>query len=165
MRKGGGKAKGSEFERTVCKQLSLWLSNGVQEDALWRSAMSGGRSTVAARKGKRLAAQAGDLSSIHPCSQLFIDRYYVECKAYRDLCFAGLLTNKGHLAKFWAETIRQATHYEKSPMLIAKQNQYPAIVCTTEEGALLHRPVLIVPNISLYAVLLSDFVKDALRPT
>jgi hypothetical protein len=53
MRKGGGKQKGSQFERDVCRELSLWVSHGKQEDVYWRSAMSGGRSTVAALKGAR----------------------------------------------------------------------------------------------------------------
>jgi len=47
MRKGGGKAKGASFERDICRRLSLWVSAGKQEDVFWRSAMSGGRSTVA----------------------------------------------------------------------------------------------------------------------
>ena len=52
--------------------------------------MSGGRSTVAAAKGKRLAAQAGDISCIHPIGQPFIDQFMVECKSYRDLAIRGV---------------------------------------------------------------------------
>ena len=55
MRKGGGKAKGSSFERLICKELSLWITGGEHQDVFWRSAMSGGRSTVAMKKGDKLA--------------------------------------------------------------------------------------------------------------
>ena len=49
MRKGGGKEKGSSFERLVCKRMSMWLSKGERDDLFWRSAMSGGRATVQLR--------------------------------------------------------------------------------------------------------------------
>ena len=48
---GYGKQKGGEYERTVCKKLSLWVSNGTRDDIFWRSAMSGGRATLQRKKG------------------------------------------------------------------------------------------------------------------
>lgn len=41
-----GKGKGSAFERDVCKRLSVWWTGDPKGDCFWRSAMSGGRSTV-----------------------------------------------------------------------------------------------------------------------
>lgn len=41
-----GKGKGSAFEREVCKKLSVWWTGDENGDCFWRSAMSGGRSTV-----------------------------------------------------------------------------------------------------------------------
>ena len=38
MRKGGGKGKGGNFEREICKALSLWVSKGLNVDLYWRSA-------------------------------------------------------------------------------------------------------------------------------
>lgn len=169
MRRGGGKSKGAGWERECCKLLSLWLSGGEQEDVLWRSAISGGRSTVAFSKGKRLAAQAGDISCIHPIGHKFIDLFMVENKFYRDLQYKGLLTGKGHLIEFWAEAKKQATRYDKQPLLIAKQNQLPATACLSAKGCLqleLKRTdaMILAPKLDLRIYLLDDFLKKAMPP-
>lgn len=167
MRPGGGKSKGAAFERGVCVALSLWMSHNKSEDLYWRSSMSGGRSTVAARKGKRLAAQAGDISCIHASGSPFTDNFYVECKSYRDLNFIGLLTGKGKLIEFWEETKRQAEHYGKWPLLIAKQNQQPIVACLDQNGAaaLQLRPHISVPAWHLRIVPFDCFLAEAVRPT
>jgi len=163
------KQKGASFEREVCKQLSLWVSYGKQEDVYWRSSMSGGRSTVAAAKGKRLAAQAGDISCIHPVGRPFADRFLIECKFYRDLGFQGLITGTGHLIDFWNETARQAEKYGRMPLLIAKQNRVPAMACLSNEGAvcldLERRALLIAQPQDLRIMPLFEFFKYAVRPT
>lgn len=134
MRKGGGKAKGAEFERQICKKLSLWVSEGKNEDCYWRSAMSGGRSTVAHTKGKKLGAQAGDISCIHPLGQPTAELFFFEAKFYRDLELLGLLKGKGKLVNFWKEAKKQAKNYGKIPFLIAKQNRIPTFVCLNRSG-------------------------------
>lgn len=166
MRVGGGKSKGSSFERLVCKELSLWISRGKNEDLYWRSAMSGGRSTVAARRGKRLASQAGDISCVHHTGSALTEKFLIECKSYRDLNFAALLKRKGKLAEFWLETRKQAVKYQKLPMLIAKQNQQPIIVCLSQEGqlALRLKAHILVPSMGLRIILWDNFLKTATRP-
>ena len=165
MRQGGGKSKGASFEREICKALSLWLSQNKQEDLLWRSAMSGGRATVARAKGKQLASQSGDISSIHPLGHAFINTFYVECKNYKDLNFVGLISKRGKLYEFWQETQAQAKSYQKQPILIAKQNQQPIIVCLTVTGintlSLKGRSSFI--SHGMYAVRFDDFIKWANR--
>jgi hypothetical protein len=165
VRRGGGKAKGASFERDVCKALSLWVSNGTQEDVYWRSAMSGGRSTVARAKGKRLAEQAGDITCIHRSGQSFADKFFMECKFYKDLQYTGLLTGKGNLVKFWSEASKQAKHYGKLPFMIAKQNQQPATVCLSREGMRLLDldPLISVPTLNLRIVLFDTFLQKAVR--
>jgi hypothetical protein len=126
---GAGKRKGSAFERDVCKDLSRWVSGGSKEDLFWRSAMSGGRATVGRRKGKDHARHAGDISATSPEGHVLTDRWYVECKFYKDLAIqSALLKGIGKLAQFWRETCEQATHYHRMPMLIAKENMSPTIV-------------------------------------
>lgn len=164
-----GKQKGSAFERLVCKQLSLWVSEGSQEDVFWRSAMSGGRSTVAFAKGKRLAQQAGDISCIHPIGQPFIDNFMVECKSYRDLQYEGLVSGKGTLANFWQICKTEAWKYNKRPLLIAKQNQQPSIACVDYFGLKMLnfgelQFDLASPKQNFYAVLFDSFLKSAKRP-
>lgn len=166
MRKGGGKAKGASFEREICKSLSLWVSKGTQEDVFWRSAMSGGRSTVAHARGKRLAAQAGDISCIHPIGAPFADKFFLECKAYKSLDFVGLLKGRGKLVEFWAEAVFQADRYGKLPLLIAKQNQQPIIACLSDGGLHISKHliprVLIAPKLHLHIVLFEDLLKHDL---
>jgi hypothetical protein len=165
MKPGGGKQKGGAFERRICRELSLWMSNGLHEDLYWRSAMSGGRSTVAAGKGKRLAAQAGDISCVNEAGHALTDKFLIECKTYRDLQFEGLIRGKGHLADFWSETIRAAERYNKYPMLIAKQNQQPAIICLNNEGRSYFCGgfQLYVPDMDLYGMLFSTWLEQARR--
>lgn len=54
-------AKGGEYERTICKLLSLWLTDGKDDDQLWRSSQSGGRATSRAKRGKGTKGHAGDV--------------------------------------------------------------------------------------------------------
>lgn len=129
--------------------------------------MSGGRSTVGHAKGKRLATQAGDISSISTISHKFIQTFLCECKFYKDLNFIGLLHNKGHLVEFWHEVKLQAKRYNKNPLLIAKQNRYPTVVCLDRAGyyglGLKGRAVFIIPKLGMRVVLFDDFLKHAVR--
>ena len=52
--------KGGDYERTVCKLLSEWLTHGRSDDELWRSSQSGGRATTRAKKGKKTKGHSGD---------------------------------------------------------------------------------------------------------
>ena len=165
MRRGGGKAKGAQFERDVCRDLSLWVSEGKQEDIFWRSAMSGGRSTIAAKRGKRLAAQAGDISCIHEMGMKFAAKFLIECKFYADLQYGGLMTGKGHLVEFWQETVTEAVRCEKFPLLIAKQNRISPMACLGSDGARLlgieYRALLIAPKQGLHIIPWHEFLAKA----
>jgi hypothetical protein len=124
VRPGGGKAKGSEFERDICKKLSRWVSHGEREDLFWRSAMSGGRATVGKKKGKDHAKHAGDISATHPLGHNLTDKFYIECKYYADLKFdSWILNGEGPLAGFWKVAREQAAEHKLLPMLIVKQNR------------------------------------------
>ncbi len=166
MRKGGSKQKGGSFERKIAVELSKWISSGEREDLLWRSSMSGGRATVARKSGKELQTQAGDLSAIHPLAQSFISRFYPEIKHYKNLQFDGIITGTGHLVRFWQSTVIEANSYKRSPILIAKQNQKPTIVCLQGLGlkmlALSQAQCIITsPRLGLYGLLFDDFIKLA----
>lgn len=168
MRKGGGKQKGASWERELCVLLSRWVSNNKQDDVFWRAAMSGGRATVAFKRGGQLNAQAGDISCVHPMGHKFASLFYVEAKHYADLNYVGLLTGKGHLIEFWDETRKQAKQYGKRPLLIAKQNRILPMVCLTYGGAeilkLEKRSLLIAPARNLRIIPLHEFLQSAARP-
>jgi len=129
MRKGGSKQKGAANERLVCRQLSLWVTNGKREDIFWRSAMSGGRATVAKRKGVHLAAQSGDISSIDKQGHPLTEDFYIETKHVRDIALDRfILTGTGPLMRYWQTACREARSYRKRPLLIIKQNLLPMIL-------------------------------------
>lgn len=162
MRKGGGKAKGSSFERQICKELSLWISGGEFADIFWRSAMSGGRSTVAMKKGTKLSAQAGDVSSIHSLGNEFIDRFMIEAKFYKTLNYESLIKGKGNLLAFWQRATHDAKLHGKKPLLIAKQNHFPIVVCLSKAGIRHFRITKIklkVYEADMYVILWDDFLK------
>lgn len=126
---GRGKKKGSKFERTICKQLSRWVSESNREDLFWRSAMSGGRATVAKKGNVLLRNLAGDITAVHAEGMSLTGRWYIECKFYASLSIESfLLSGKGKLDTFWQVALREAVQYRKRPLLIAKQNNTPAIV-------------------------------------
>lgn len=130
------KRKGSQFERDVCKSLSLWVSGGKDVDLFWRSAMSGGRATVQRKKGVAVR-QGGDICSVAPEGHVFTDRFYCECKSYKQLQIDRfIILGTGKLAAFWKETKKQAALHDKEPLLIAKQNGFPILVVSvTKEFA------------------------------
>src|SRR3990167_9949174 len=121
MRDGGGKQKGSNFEREICKKLSLWISHGGRDDIFWRSAMSGGRTTVGLKKGIKRTSQAGDISSIDPIGNKLTDKYVVECKFYKNMQLQSMLFGKpkeNSIYEFWITLNNQAKKAGKYPLLI-----------------------------------------------
>lgn len=127
------KQKGASFERDVCRRLSLWLSRGLRDDLLWRSAMSGGRATVQLKLGTKNLTQSGDVSAVGEGAFAFCERNFIEVKHYRDLGIGrSIVCGTGNLAKFWKIASREARKYGKHPMLVARQNLYPTIVLVDE---------------------------------
>lgn len=137
MRPGGGKQKGAQYERDVCVALSMWISAGSKKDLFWRSAMSGGRATVAFRKGDRLDAQAGDISTTSKEGHALTDHYYVECKRYADLNFGAFLTKGvGPLAKFWQVAVEEATKHNRIAMLIVREDRNDTLLMVPAQSML-----------------------------
>lgn len=127
MKQGGGKAKGTAFERGVCKDLSLWVSHGEDQDLFWRSSISGGRATVALRKGRAIKP-AGDICAVSPGGHRLTDRFFIECKFYRDLELRRFLIHAGRLWEFWEHCVKQALQHGRTPLLIARQNRFPTLL-------------------------------------
>ena len=131
MKAGGGKLKGAQFERDICKKLSTWVSNGKRDDVFWRSAMSGGRATVGQKTGIKRDSQVGDISSIDPLGTDLLKTFYIECKFYQDFHWAAyMLKQSGTLHKIWVDLCKRAFDpiVDKIPMLVGKQNKYPAFI-------------------------------------
>lgn len=121
-----GKIKGGNYERGVCRKLSLWISHGERDDLLWRSAMSGGRATIGLNKGLKRKAQVGDISAIDALADALLDVVSIECKNYKNLeIVSSIIRNNGLLYDFWFDHRRKCLQFGKHPLLIAKQNYYP----------------------------------------
>ncbi len=172
MRPGGGKAKGSGFEREVCTKLSLWISRGLRDDLLWRSAMSGGRASVKFKGGGRNTTQVGDISAIDPQGSRLTDRYVIECKFVKSLDLgAPLLAGRGNMVKFWEVLKDQSKNVRKHPILIARQNMMPPIVCLGVGALHLMRTsseiesIAIFPRHDMWLYWFDDFLMNARRPT
>lgn len=139
MKPGGGHAKGSEFERKVCKQLSRWLSNGKRDDLLWRTAMSGGRATIQLRRGIINRAQAGDVSAIDSAGERLTDLFILECKHVRSIDFLQTVAcRRGFLYKVWTGMLnteaKKPREERRQPMIIARQNGIRTVLVTTRHG-------------------------------
>lgn len=126
--------KGARFERMTCVALSLWVSGQTRDDLFWRSAMSGGRATLASRQGRRMRrAQCGDIVSLDEWGRPFLDRYFLECKFYEDLRLnATFWAQDGLLPALWDKPLKEALAHDKTPLTIAKQNRKPEIMLGTE---------------------------------
>lgn len=86
-----GKNKGNTHERLVASQLSLWWSEGKQDDIFFRSASSGGRATQRAKKGQTTANAAGDLAAMTREGQDLLDFLTIEIKrGYNTISVADL---------------------------------------------------------------------------
>ena len=130
--------------------------------------MSGGRATLAYRKGTRLASQAGDITAIDTAGEPLTRQFLLEIKHYRNLQFAGLLIGTGELSKFWKKLKDDSASYGKLPMLIARQNSYPTIACLDRKGldvlVLKFACVLTAPKLNLYAVPFTELLINGKRP-
>ena len=73
-------AKGSNFERDICRKLSRWWTGGKRPDVFWRTAGSGARATVRMKKNECTALSAGDIGCIDPVGAKLIQSCLIEIK-------------------------------------------------------------------------------------
>ena len=76
-------SKGSSFEREICKTLSKWWTQDLDEprdDIFWRTSQSGGRATTRAKQNISTANSYGDVGWIDPIGQSFLDNCLLELK-------------------------------------------------------------------------------------
>ena len=71
------KQKGNNFERDCSRMLSLWVTNGHRDDAIWRSASSGALTTVG--KGRYLA-HTGDFAATDGEAAWLFEHVIIEAK-------------------------------------------------------------------------------------
>lgn len=129
-------SKGGEFERSVCKSLSLWWTHGKRDDIFWRTAGSGGRATTRGKHGKSTANSDGDITAIDPIGQPLLDIVTLELK--RGYSWAPALHElidkpDGRAAKLYKQWFKQARQSHEQAgsfawMIIHKRDRCKAIV-------------------------------------
>ena len=131
------KGKGSSFERQVCNQLSLWWSQGERTDLFWRTANSGGRATVRAKRGEKTRSHYGDICATDPDAQILIDTICLELKrGYNKDTVSDLLDKSTHARKqtyhAWFEKIAATSKLANtvSWALIARRDKREAVIYT-----------------------------------
>ena len=139
---GKGKNKGTNFERQICKQLSLWWTNGKSEDVFWRTASSGAMANIRSKKCKRAFGQYGDIQAINPIGQPLIDLCTIELK-------------RGYSKSTFADLMEPSTHTNSKPCQYEKFNQQ--VLADTERSGT-KTWLLIVKRDRRKALILMPFV-------
>lgn len=80
LRGGGSSGKGGEYEREMCKRISLWWTDGGRDDVFWRSSGSGARAKVRGRAGTATYGQHGDVAATDPVGTDLVDAFTIEIK-------------------------------------------------------------------------------------
>lgn len=127
-------AKGSSFERKICKTLSLLVSNGKRSDLFARGAMSGGRATVMNRKvANSNITQLGDIYATCSDGDKLISKVIIECKHRKDIHLDSLIYNdkiKESVLDWWVKLCKLCDVANKLPMLICRNNNKKILLLT-----------------------------------
>ena len=134
-------AKGSQFEREICRDLSRWWTqNEDRDDVFWRSSNSGGRATVRGRKGKRTHGQAGDIAATDPIGEPLLQLLTIEAKrGYSTQTIADLIDRPRKAAQqTWESWIQQAHEAHVlsdsfSWMIVAQRDRRERIILIDDE--------------------------------
>jgi hypothetical protein len=118
MRPGGGKAKGSAFEREISRYLTLWASGQTKDLWYWRSPSSG-----ALLKTSNQICMAADIVGLTPEGQVLTDLFSIELKkGYPETNFFQYFKKgKFNIESFWKQCCNDAWKAHKQPMLIYKK--------------------------------------------
>lgn len=119
-------AKGSDWERSVCKFLSKWVQGTEKPYIFWRSGGSG--SVFTTSEGKAGDQFAGDIYAVRPEGEVLTKKFSIECKnGYQEASFdKHFKYNKSDpFKKFWIQTTEDAKKSSKHPLLIYRKKGMP----------------------------------------
>ena len=109
-------AKGSSFERELCKDLSEWWTRDRRDDVFWRTAGSGARATTRGKRGRKTAGAAGDVCATDPIGDPFTRLITLELKrGYNAAHLHALLDRAPHAAtQLYEDWLAQAERSAKN---------------------------------------------------
>lgn len=134
MRRGGGAAKGSAYERELCKRISFWFSGGETEDLFWRTSGSGSRATNRRRLGQSPSKyDFGDMKHELPEGLPLTEHI---CWEFRSRARFDAFTTFGtgeedpktSLLSSWAKASCEADCSVRYPILITKAVRRPEVI-------------------------------------
>jgi hypothetical protein len=127
-------SKGSQYERDVCRQLSLWWTEGKDDNSFWRTSQSGGRATTRAKQKLKTPNSYGDVGYLDIEGKPFIDKVLLELKRgyTKDISVLDFLDkNKGEpiLLKWWdkAEKERKLAK-RKHTIIIFRRDRHKSCI-------------------------------------
>ena len=130
--------KGSSYERAVAQSVSLWLTDGLTDDAIWRSSQSGGRTTLKNRKihqAHKASTQAGDFDGNSPEGIEFVRAFYCDSKHFTDLqVWAWVYQKQGRCVKTIDPVWKEAAEYGRIPLGMFKENHRDHLALTSKLG-------------------------------
>jgi hypothetical protein len=135
LKPGSSPKKGGNYERDICKKLSLWWTNGEDDNIFWRTSSSGARATQRTKRGKKTFGGYGDITAVDPRGQPLLDKFVFSLKNGYSRGSRGQqidilhtldkLPNQKTVPKFirfWKEIAKLANDNNKSPLLIFKRD-------------------------------------------
>lgn len=147
------RGKGSEFERLICKKLSMWWTNGERDDVFWRTSMSGGRATVRTKQGKATEMQHGDISAVDPIGVPLIKAVTLELKRGYGKASPFDLLDANHTATLeWCLFLKQVKAAQKAgntpwwAVIFQRDRRSICIAFPREMWTLMRPPAVSVPR-------------------
>lgn len=143
-----GKKKGNSFERLISENLSLWLTNGKEKRACWRSDTSGAAATHWAKKGEEqryVTANSGDIKQIVDKGEYltldnFFKTYVVECKCYAKIDLYPPYNKV--LTSWFDQLLREKETTGKKAVLILKANNKKSLFCHEPSDLKINAPIV-----------------------
>lgn len=129
-------AKGADFERIVCRMLSVWWSDGKDRDIFWRN-----RTRSTKDSGKY---QGGDIMSMKSEGLPFTNQFNIELKIGYNLTkkkgksvlpwdvldiIDGSISGPKMILQFWTQCKKDAELTKRKPLLICKRHHHDEIIC------------------------------------
>jgi len=128
-------AKGQDFERKICKVLSLWWTDNERDDVFWRTSQSGGRATTRQKSGKRTAGSYGDMGATHESGKEFERTFIIEFKKGYNKDVGALIMIDGRqkepiLLSWWKknEKIRLESGRSYGLLIFQRDRKHPCIL-------------------------------------
>jgi hypothetical protein len=147
--------------------LSEWISGGEHKDLFCRSPASGAKATIHFKLGTMYSDQAGDIIATGEKGFGLTSKFFLECKHYGNLNLEGFIyKTKSGLPEFWTKACKEAKEHNKLPMLIARQNNKPIILCLNTTGLELFQeyiePIAFFPVADLHIFNFEEFLSETL---